>query len=601
MKYLPASVAIAPFLLCSLLGQTPIEPVLVASSTSQVRRDIPPELSAGNARRLVRFDPDGDLLHDLAILWSSGEVTYGNAPEVMTAFVRCPLPLAKDIERVPAAHAMTGTTGHDGLLVATGASLVYLTYDPELARVSPATDGFTVSPVVADGGWQVAVGLVTRVIGGTCWIAALDDERHDVLVGRWTPNGIVDTVAFTASSVVQEMVFLNLDNTPTPQIALRTQAALEFWETTGVPVCPPVAAPVPLSVGAIAVVRDGGQEHIAWLSYSGTQWLLRLQHGANELDAPEPVSVEGYVPTRFRPIGLHSIPGNGGPDVLVLSQNTTPWQIMMTKAPGGVYKPHLVFEAPGISYPADTCAPLLHDMNNDEQPDYTIVLDSQHCVQIDLNLPTPPLGGVQILALAGGPPDLLPVECRMSQSNGGPEDDTIDLRVEVPSAHMSRPLLEAQVVAWPHRITDPTSTSLNNPPVGAAQANLMFDLSPQGTLLDRPLLKVTLMPVDAPWEANDHYYLMLRFVERSQGAIVWSSPATMVAFVAHDGTGVVNPEMLNYVHEIIVPQNPPTVPVRGNNRNVGVILKALRVNPPNSTIKVPNSGPTTPGPTPTPW
>ncbi len=602
MKQLLTAVATLPLMACALLAQIPIEPVLVAQPPSPERCRIPTELGAGNASRMVDFDPDGDLLHDLAILWSSGEVTYGHAPEVMSAFVACPVPPAVDIERIPAVYAMADTTAHDGLLVATGDLLLYLTYDPDQARTAPATRGFTVSPVVAGAAWQQAVHIVAAVVGESCWIAALAADRLTVSVGRWTPTGIVDTGTFVAGDMVRQLLFVDPDHSLVAQLAVRTDSTLEFRETTGAAVCAPIAATTASWMGQIAKVDVGAQQHVAWLARTGLEWELRVHHRATQLQC-SPISVPEHVPPRFRPIGLHGVPtGNGGPDALVLSQNTTPWQLQLTRSPAGIYEPRVVFEVPDMTYPVDRCAPLLHDLDNDGRTDYTIVLSSQHCVQIDRRMPVPPPPGAESLPPFESEPDLLPVDCFMSQSLGGQIDDTIELRLQVPGDYLGIEGLEAQVVAWPHRIADPTSTVEVNPPVEEAKPNVFYDLaSSSGTVIERPVLKLTLTPEDAPWEANDHYYFMVRFVVRTQDEIAWSSPAAVYAFVTPASWVSVPSATLNYVRTIVEPQDPPRVVVRGTNRNVGVILKPLRVNPPNSSVKVPNSGSSTVGPTVGSW
>ena len=106
----------------------------------------------------------------------------------------------------------------------------------------------------------------------------------------------------------------------------------------------------------------------------------------------------------------------------------------------------------------------------------------------------------------------------------------------------------------------------------------------------QPILPVVLPRTTDNWVPNEHQYLMVRFVRRESGKPVWTSPAHMMAFVAKEGGEPVFPDHLTYVHSISSPGEHEPVVVPGGNRNVGVILKPGSINPPNSSLKVPNSG-----------
>lgn len=594
MKLLPAAVCSATLIVGAAIAQTPPPSIsLVTDTIGLLQRQIPANVGAPIAVQVVRFDPDGDLLHDLAIRWDDGAITYGNAPEVMAAFMDWPVeaggaPDASSMVRIPAAFAMAGTLPHDALLVADGTALRYLTYDPVSARSSPGATGFAAAPVQASLAWQQVVLVETYATAAGLWVFGLAADLHQVLVGEWTPAGIIDVGSFVASGPVQQLLGVDFANDGALQIAVRTTASLEFRRPNGALVQPAIAAPTANHIGFLARLRNGGEQNVAWLVNSGFQWKLRVYDGEDQVQ-DEFVAAPGILPARFRPVGLGAVAWGGTCDALVIAQSTTELQLVLAKN-GPVYLPAQAFVCPGMTYPNDRCPPLFDDLNHDGQQDFTMVQSAQHRVQIRRDLA--PAGLNSFLDGPGGE-DILPEGGFLSEGPTGVLNATINLRVKVPLAYYQAvPDLEVQVVSWPQYVNDPGSSGGQDEPVGDADANWFFPLvgNTGNNYGPQPILPVLLPRTTDNWVPNEHQYLMIRFVRRQSGIPIWTSPAHMMAFVAKEGGEPTFPEHLSYVYSISSPGEHEPVVVPGGNRNVGVILKPASIDPPNSSLKVPNSG-----------
>lgn len=594
MKLLPAAVCSATLVVSAAFAQTqPASISLVTDSIGLIHRQIPGDVGRPIALQVVRFDPDGDLLHDLAIRWDDGSITYGNAPEVMAAFVDWPVsaggaPEASSMVRIPGAFALDGTMPQDGLLVADGTALRYLTYDPVTARSIPGSTGFAAATVTANDAWQHVVMVETYEAGAGLWVFGLADDQQQVLVGEWTPTGIQNVGSFVAGGPVKQMLGVDFANDGALQIAVRTPASLEFYTPTGALARPAIAAPTANYIGFLARLRNGGEQNVAWLVNSGSQWRLRVYDGEDQMQ-DELVVAPGILPPRFRPVGLGAVAWGGASDALVIVQSTSELQLVLTRN-GAAYQSAQAFVCPGMTYPNDRCAPLFDDLDNDGQQDFTMVQSAQHRVQIRRDLE--PAGGSYLMQ-AASVGDILPEGGFLSEGPTGRLNATINLRVKVPQAYYQTvPGLEVQVVSWPQWVNDPGSSSGMNDPVGDADANWFFPLIGNTGINygPQPILPVLLPRTTDNWVANEHQYLMIRFVRRVSGTLLWTSPAHMMAFVAKEGSAPEFPDELTYVHSISSPSGHEPVVVPGGNRNVGVILKPASINPPNSSLKVPNSG-----------
>lgn len=594
MKLLPAAVCSATLVVSAAIAQTtPPSISLVTDAIGLLQRHFPDGVGAETAVQVVRFDPDGDLLHDLAIRWDGGAITYCNAPEVMAAFTNWPVaeggaPDASSMVQIPAAFAMAGTLPHDALLVANGTALRYLTYDPVSARSIPGATGFAAAPVQASPAWQQVVMVETYASRAALWVFGLARDEQQVLVGEWTPAGIVEVGSFVAGGAVQQLLGVDFGNDGAVQIAVRTPASLEFRTPTGALARPPIAAPTANPIGFLARLRNGDELNVAWLVNSGFQWKLRVYDSDSELQ-DELVVAPGILPARFRPVGLGAVAWGGSCDALVIAQNTTEVQLVLAKN-GPTFQAVQAFGCPGMTYPNDRCPPLFDDLNHDGQQDFTMVQSAQDRVQIRRNLAPP--GGSFLVPGSGGV-DILAGGAFLSEGPTGVLNATINLGVKVPLAYYETvPDLEVQVVSWPQYVSEPGLSTGVNDPVGDADANWYFPLvGNSGNIYGpQPILPVLLPRTTDNWLPKEHRYLMIRFVRRASGTLIWTSPAHMMAFVAKEGSAPAFPDDLTYLYSISTPGEHEPVVVPGGNRNVGVILRPASIDPPNSSLKVPNSG-----------
>jgi len=584
------------------------DPILVTTPLRQIRRMFPNGFGDGagvTAVRVLSFDPDGDMLHDLAILWSSGELTFAYAPEVMSAFVDCPVPspTPTGIARIPAAAALPNTSGCDGLLVSNGVALQYMTFDPDLARNSPAT-GFTLAPVTASAAWQHVVKVEVFMVGTTCWVLGL--EANTIHVGVWSANGIVDSGTASAGASVQQMLVVEV-HPGLLQVVARTQAGLEMWDVLGQAACLPIPAPTSGAIGALTSLHDGPVQKLAWVVQSSNHFLLRVFTGT-ALQQETVISDTNYMPDRFRPISIGAMAlDTSGTDALVLDQNSTAWQLVLTKNSNGDYKPSCAFQFPGITYPSDTCPAILDDINNDAAADCTTVLANPRCVQIETGLPIAVKHTLLQEPIVNDGPDMLPVNCFMSQSAGpnGRSDDTIGLRLQVPSQYAPAMNLQAQVVAWPQYVAFPDG---GNDGFGAglmgAGYNLLFPLAGSNGVLitPRPILPTWLLSdyplFDGNWNRQHEYYFLVRLIKLDGSTVAWSSPAQMVGFVANSGLDLPQTQFMDSISST---GGYGFDSATGGNRNTGIIRKPMQIDPPNNTVKVPDPGQANPGTTGGEW
>jgi hypothetical protein len=584
--YLPMKHTLCPAVLWSLVAgltsQQVATPIAVAP-LGEIRRVIPEGLGSGSALRVLRFDPDGDHLNDLAILWSSGEVVFSYAPEVLPAFVVCPGTGVTGLAVVPGAASLP-IAGGDCLLEANGTSLAFVVFDPEVAR-SGISNGFQLLPVIAPEAWQHVVRVETRLVGTTCWLLGLASDGRTLRIGAIGPSGIAEVGAAVATGTVHQMQFA--DHEGQLLVSARTQSGLEVFTLDGVVASATIAAATPTALGGMTMLNDGGTRRLAWLTLAGSSWRLQIYQDSL-LQQDSMISAPAYVPNRFRATGLGAMAVDGSTDALVIAQDSTEWQIVLMKGDDGAYAPSCAFQSSDTTYLVDECEALLDDMNNDNSADFTTVLTSARAVQIERGLP-----GAVNHALGRGPlpidtPDFLTdTVCSMTDSTPGVHiDDEIDLHFEVPAEYGSMPNLLAQIVAWPQTVLSPGSAPYLAGPMDQAKVNVVFDLTADGSLSDRPVLPLVL-PVDngGIWSPQNIWFFMVRLIQRdSNNKITWSSPAQMVGFMAQNGTGQLPTA---YLDSISSPSGHGQVAVQGGNRNVGVIKKPDHIDPPNSTLTVP--------------
>lgn len=575
------------------------QPILQTQTLQQIRRLLPAELGGGSAQRAIRFDPDGDLLHDVAMLWSGGQVVFSYAPEIMSAFVALPIVNATGIARVPAASLPAPIGDGDHLLVATAGGLFGVRFRALAVGSTAEPTGFSMTPIAAAPHWHQVSTVETYWDGSDCWVFGVEGDQLTVRIGLLVHGGIVDVGGTVAAAPVRQVLPVVEAGANPFTIVARTDAGLEFWNGAGGTATPPLAADTASPLGGITAVHQGGDKRLAWLMQSGCHWRLSIvSHGV--VLQTVPVAAPPAVPGRFRPTGLYAITLPSGDDALVVGQNTTVHQLVLTvDSQTGIWQPTCSFAFTGMTANVDDCPPIVEDFNNDGHVDYATVLTSQHALQIDTGLPIVIANAVHGAPLVADTVDLLPHACTLSA--GVLPDDTLTLYAAIPFAYATTPNLFVQVVAWPQTVQQPaggTGGYLPQPITGASR-HLLFPVSDQTGL--SPMLPIRLDdPANGAWSPTRHYYFLVRLVSKVDGVVISASPAQFVAMVANFGSAPTYPGTLNYLASIST-YGPGGggggggVGVQGSNRNVGVVQKPDRIDPPNTTLKPPAPGQASPG------
>ncbi|MGE3172462.1 MAG: hypothetical protein AB7O97_07520 [Planctomycetota bacterium] len=581
---------------CLLAQTAPIVPILTGSP---IQRAIPPGLGGGSIREVTAFDPEADLLRDLAIRWSNGDVTLCHAPEVLSSFAAAPVQGIDDLARLPAAAAAANGLGaRDALLVADGTALFALVYDPDAYGSPTNPTGFVATPVASTAAWQQVVRIEVRHAEGICWLLGLAADRITVHIGMLQGGAVTAVGIAVAGDVVQDTLLLERGDDGLPMVAVRTNTGLELRSPGGYLLCPPIAAPTHGALGTMCSLEAGGGQQLAWVAQDGSDWRLRVYAGTLQ-QQDEPMVIAGPTPTRFHPITLGAIPLTGSDDDgLVLHHDTSTTQTVFVREAGGHYAMAGALTFPGVTYGVDGGRAAFADFDHDDEIDLAAALDSQRVVQI-ARIPNP------LIAEAGGPSgstiaiDLLPTDCLFTSSHlqgGTGTNDIVRLLVGIPGdLPVALEDLEVHVVAWPQVVHCPTGACggtgdpFDYEPPGVPVANAVFDLKDPvtGQYLTTPIFDLQLPePPGGDWSPEQHHYFMLRLIQRSQsGALVWSSPAQMVGLLA--GTSL-PPPVHAFMNSISVPTAHPVIQVGGGeNRNVGVIHKPIRIDPPPSSVKPP--------------
>jgi len=605
MNVLPVGTSLLALFACNLGAQVAITPLPVAPSQTPIHRVIPADLGSGSIQRIVKFDPDADLLHDLAILWSGGVLALCYSPEVLPSFAAAPVSGVTDMARVPAAAALAANMGpRDLLLLANGTSLSRLGYDPAFIANPGNPAGVFTLPVNSSPAWQSVVRLEVcyDAASSNCWVVGLASDLVTVRIGKLVVGELSLTSSVVAAAPVKEMLMMARGNGGQPQVVARTTQGIQMWTPAGA-VLGTFAAPTAGPLGAICCLGNGTLQRLAWVALDGIHWRLRI-YDAAVLHQDVQLVIAGSAPERFRLVNIGAMRLDGGlPDALVVYQNTTVYQTVLMSDTAGDYVPAYTLEFQEVTGNIDNCPALFDDMNNDGRADLTAALQSHHCVKIQGIMPKvfPLPGG----SSAMGPPDaidfdLLPHECSFGWSGMmEEEDDIIQLYAEVPVDYAQANLL-AHVVTWHQFVADPRGGGSTSGPFGyedvQIRTNDLFNLQPSTGALTRPILEVDLPLQGLSWIPQHHYYFMLRLIRRNtSGAIIWTSPVQITGLIAGPHLEM---EDRNFMHSICAPSPPGNIEIHGGtNRAPGVFLKPFTMDPPPSSVKVPSppSGtPTTP-------
>lgn len=576
----------------SLLAQS-AAPDPVAYPVPDLRRQIPANLGSGEAVRLVAFDADSDLITDFAIKWSSGEVTFAYAPETLGSFVAAPTSDVRDICRIPRAFAPSAVPGRDALLVADAAGLGCLSLAPN------APGNLQRLPVVAPTAWHASLRLETHVANQQCLVLGLSPDRRELRVGAWNAGSITHLGAVATTQDIQQFLVVDFLQNGNPCIAARTTHSLEVWTLAGTPLFSS-AAPTAHTSGALVSYRDGGMENLAWACVHGPTWRLRTFQGPNPLQDTQITyeSASESLPPRFRMVGISATNlGSSSVDSLLLHQNTRPWHVVMTKDAAGQFVSTGAVEAPDTTLNVDNCPSLCLDLDHDGVMDVASVLTSQHCLQFQLGMTTTVQTQTAPAAPTGPATDYLPQPCELVASvNGSTVLDVLRLPVRVPSTLQTTANLGVQVVAWPQHVGNPGGPVFNASPVGAPVQNIVFPVPSTGGINSLQIVLPLPLPVVGPWTPHDQYYYMVRVLQFGAPLVVgtsppdpvWTSTPQMVGMVAREPFRLAEDD--DFMLSISSPSPPPDVRVRAEPREVGIMLKPLRISPPASTLVVPAAG-----------
>lgn len=605
MRPTPLILTASTLAACLLAQAPPMQPIPLTPQR-EIRLAIPAELGAGSALRCLTFDPDADLLHDVAMLWSNGDVVFSYAPEILAAFVRLPVTGATAIARVPNAVPQPVGAFGDRLLVATSSGLQMLSFDHSQLGSVASPSGFVATPVTAPASWQSVLRLDTYWDGGNCWLLAIDSGLQSVRFGKLVGGQVLHMGSATTTSPVRQLLAVDYDGTGVPTFVARTSAGLQSFDATGAAVSPTLLADTVGPFGGLAVVRQLGQVRLAWLAQIGQNWRLRTcRHGAvlHTFDIPE----LGPVPARFRPTGIAALATESGDDAVLVGQNSTESQLVLAwDSVTGQYASAYTFAVDGVTPNVDNCPPLVAELTNDGRPDFATVLTSQRRLHISTGLR---IGlGPQVAGEPGPgeePPveegmDLLPEACELTSTTFA--NDTMNFHAVIPGGVWPAGL-HVQVVAWSQTVLDPSNSTGNGFQPQVLDDLVRNHLYPVTVDLEglQPRLVMQLSdPQSGDWSPTRHYYFMLRLVTKVGNSYGWASPAQFVGFIA----ARTSTELSNSTgyFESISQGSGDTVPVTASeNRNVGVMLKPDRISPPTGVLKPPAPGAASVQPTPQNW
>ncbi len=576
-------------------------------AAAEVVRWIPTAQGGGEARRLLAFDADADLMQDLAVVWSNGEMTFAYAPEIVDSILPCPTNAVRDAASIPARFAPAAAAGGDGLLVAEAQGLVYVHLAPEPTTPHRSASSLVRQSVTAPAPWHEAVGLHVHATDAQCYVLALAADRHEIRFGTWLAGTITELGTVVAAGNVQQLLLVDFLHDGVLHLAARTNTGLQVWNLAGgAPTT--FAAPLIHWHGAMTTVRDGNTTQIAWAVLDASNWRLRTVLGPTLLQDTPIVVPPGLAP-RFRIVGLNPTPSDiPDRDALVLHQNSGPWHLVFERN-GAAFETRAAVGAPGTTFNVDNCASVVADLNRDGRADVATVLTSGHLLQLQTSV-------TSLAAAAPGPAllesiDLVADKGALVALGGVPESTVLHLAIELPASLgpfsdlRNTTNLAVHVVAWPQPVTNPAGpqtgptpgNGFGPMPTQAPVANHLFVWQPGAPFRRR--VYVPLRAVADTWDNRTQYYLMLRVVRLgyapSPGStvappLVWASAPQLIGYAAEDA----NAAFMQAIAVVVDPppsQQGPVDPVPVSEpRNVGAIVHRKRPQPPPVVLPLPTPG-----------
>lgn len=590
--------SLAFLLAAAAAAQTPIDPV---PFPAPLQIPVPQAATSGPPLQLLDFDADADLIRDFAIRWTNGNVTFCYGPEVCASCVDAPVTGARSLARLRGTFAPAAAQGRDGFLVADDAGIGFV-------ALTLTGDVLQRHTVTAPTAWLAAVKLTVTEHLGVPWLLALDPDLRTVRLGQIVGGAITEVGTVLAADDVQQILTYDPWSDGNVRIAVRTRSALQTWLADGT-VEAAIPAPTAHWQGGLTAFTDGPVRRLAWVVLTGNTWLLRICQGPAILHQTD-ISAPGLVPNRFRMVAVDAFPCPGsGTDALLVQQNSTPNQLLMTANASGEFAVHAGFAQPGTAFNVDNCAGCCMDFDRDGAVDWVAMMASTQVLQV--------IGGisyaVQTPAAAPTPPsppmvDYLPYppattgELRFPTliSPALPNQPAYQMPLwfqTPPSLPTQSPFVYVQAILWHQRVGQPTvAGSTDYDPVTSPVQHNLFPIGSGGTLTAHPVLPFAWNPPSPSssfWLPNDHYYLMLRVVGLSAAAgspsatMQWSTQPVMYGIVVDTGPLGYSPSCLNFINPYCDPDPPQRLPVRGGTREVGVLLKPRRLAPPSSTAIVP--------------
>lgn len=495
----------------------------------QFNRELP--IQASRPSKIVTGDFTGELMQDVAMLTVSGQVAMMFAPEVFALGELAPWIGWTDIADVPPARP--------GLPAAV---LGVINGSLELVHYSAGAH-FTKAPVSVPLGVTQLRRVVTKRVNSTSvLVLAIAADDVTVHVGAldattFSPLGTIVATEPVIAAAFHEVQFEGIQD-----VLLRTASGLASYAVDGTPL---QTWPVPAGAtgGPFAsIVRAGTHDRLAWLVHEAAGWRLLVLGRTGQLQDP-PLDLPD-LGAQFDLIGVGSgdvdadgdfdlvvhqrTPGANGIRQYVLHNGGGPNPFSTT--PTATYQ----FHVPGVS-PQDSAPVVVADMNNSGSA------DSVFATSTGLQLVTGIAHATNAL-VADDYPDPF-TDAFLPETSGAL---ALAFMLDVPSTY----------AGWTAEIgtMHQSVSSAHSAPHGAYPVDpltiLAYGDSAALITLDTPF--ATFMGGTTIWHSNHHFYLRIRFVQRTGNQVVASSPTRIVGFVAHTDLES-EATVLNYMRSISTP------------------------------------------------
>lgn len=534
--------------------------------------------------RAIVVDYNNDCSPDLAFV-TNDTLHVATSPDVWSWFDSTPLDGVTDVAALR--HACGDLTD------------IVLVVGPGGTRITARLNGgFRIIPLA---GFDTIRRIDACNHGGEYFLLGADEA--DVLhLATWALGSNISVQATVHVPGAEEFVLADWDGDGDLDAVVRTQTDLVAYDYAG-NLIGSVPAVFAGSGGSIARVRTPTGDQIAWMSRnaSGQTWRLRVLEAGVELVA-FPLQFGPQIPGGAAAVNIAAGDYDGdGFDDLAYLQNTTRHVAVLphqgTLPPFDANKYFLV-DAGTRSPDQDTTALLFADINNDTHPladgstisqlaDLVLMLPSRGTIDCFVELrgavqrvgqqPAPPGGGSSSQGLPDDR-DYPPILASTPVMKGGAVDE-LTLDIERPSKFQWA--TDLQVVVW-------------------RQDNVLYDHEIKlerherirwiGERFQRESIQLDhAFSSTGQWTKDQVYFLMLRFIERVNGAMTQASPCYLFGVSVDADTSITPTWLLDYYLREISDDDPSTEDVIDVSRHVGVIKKR-GINPPTQTQSIPDPG-----------